>query len=285
MIEKSTGARRIWEPFHVSSRSTPRGSNFDFGWRPYLSSDTHHDRLRAWLAEMFRGGNDSPGTGAGLKAYGRIGLVACTAWAPATVVKFGRLQRLLPWLSRRFELSIVLLIRHPLAVVASQIHHPAWKQETSEHPVLCSRLRRDYPELSAFAEELDRFEERLAATWAFDCLVPLSDWQSLNGVKIITYADLVDSPGTVLGNMLAFLNLPARRVERSTSLDEPSATTREDSDVQTGNDPLTTWKNRLDDAEIDRVVRVVDRFGLNPYDQNLRPRWSRLLADYEVAGC
>lgn len=280
MIEKATRARRIWEPFPAPSDALEE--DVHLGLRPYVPPTRGLEGLYAYLAEMFKGSVESPGTASGVRAHGRCGLAVRMMTAPATVVKFCRLQRLLPWLGRRFDLPVVLLVRHPLAVVASQIRHAAWSDGARDHPVLCSRVRKDFPELSAFADELSHLDERLAATWAFDYLVPLSHWKSLNGVKLVTYADLIRSVEVVLGETVEFLDLQDRPRGELPSLDEPSATTHGDSNVRTGGDPLATWKNRLDQEQVDRIVGVVDRFGLNPYDESMQPRWDRLVGEYEV---
>lgn len=282
MIERATGARRIWEPFYIKPSSSSRASNFGLGWRPYLSPDSSEGQLQAFLGEIFSGKADSLGAELGLSAHGRIRFAARMMLASATVVKFVRLQRLLPWMTRRFNVPVVLLVRHPLAVVASQINHPAWKDGAPEHPILCHEIRNNYPELSPFVDQLDTLEERLAATWAFDYFIPFSYYEQLDGVMIVTYTDMVDSAKTVLEAVLEFLGLLDNPAVRRGVLEEPSATTRDDSNVAMGENPLATWRERLDRAKVDRIQRVADRFGLNPYDEDFRPRWEQVFTKYGV---
>lgn len=137
--------------------------------------------------------------------------------------------------------------------------------------MLSSLLREDFPELAGYVEQLVRLEERLAATWAFDHLVPLSMWEDLDSVLLVTYEDLVRSPSALLRIVLEHLNLEGDADSISNLHNAPSSTTQTDSNVALGGDPLTTWRNRLDGNEVSRILAVVERFGIDIYGADVTP--------------
>lgn len=271
MVEAATGARRIWEPFW-SPDGDPDHRNFGLGWRPYLSPDSEAPHLQQWLGRVFAGRGVTRRSMTGVHEYGRLEVGIRTALAPATVAKFCRAQRLLPWLTNRFDVPVALLIRNPLAVVASQLEHPGWSREeiAHAHPVLCDGIRRDYPELAAYAESLEHPTEKLAATWAFDHLVPLERWSMMDRVVLVPYELVVVDPP-----------LWTRRVSRSLGLEirsdaggrsaTPSATARPGSHVVEGKDPRMTWRKRLTRQQVGRVLAVCDTFGIDVYSERPMP--------------
>lgn len=275
MIERATGARRIWEPFFQQQQPVDE-RNFGLGSRPYLRPATDRTDLECRLANLFTGHGVSPGSATGANPYGRVEMGRRLSCAPATVVKFCRAQRLLPWLLDRFHIPAVLLIRHPLAVVSSQLEHPSWSHDRVEdtHPIMCDRIRRDYPELAAWSEQLDRPEERLAATWTFDYLVSLANWSKIEGLMLVTYESLVQAPVEALTEILAHLGLSGDAAKSDSRL--PSASTRTSSNVAQGRDPLATWRRRLDEGQIRRILAVIERFGFEIYDRALVARPSHL---------
>lgn len=260
MVERATDSRRIWEPFY--SPDEQRGDrNFGLGWRPYLPPGEEHRELKTALRRLLQGKGISYELAVGSHQYGRLRLTRRLVVAQATVVKFCRFQRLLPWFTRRFSVPVVLLVRNPLAVVASQLNHPSWdyQQVAKEHPVVSSSIRRMYPELAQRASRLEHLEEKLAATWAFDYMIPLSSRLG-ECVRTVRYKDLVEAPAKTLAAILEHGKLSSKHNKSSLRVEQPSSTTQPDSNVARGGNPRTTWRQRLDDRQVTRISSVICSF-------------------------
>ncbi|MCU0268599.1 MAG: sulfotransferase [Acidimicrobiales bacterium] len=178
------------------------------------------------------------------------------------VVKEIRINRLLPFLHRRLGLHrTVLLVRHPCAVVASQLafsgpdpsRSPFVRSATVDN-VLPPQIRQRFPHLERLASEWTAVEELLAARWAIDQLVPLADPPP--GMVVVAYEAVRLDPGGVLTPLYDRFDLPmpAELVER---VGRPSPTTR--ADVA---DALDRWRTTLEPDRIARILAVVDSCGL-----------------------
>ena len=200
-----------------------------------------------------------------------------------TLVKFCRAQRLLPWINARFDVPAVLLMRHPLAVVASQLHKPAFQQPgvADQHPVLSSTVADRWPDLAEYARTLDHFDEKLAATWAFDYMIPLQAPPSRRPDLVVTYERLVTDPGSELRRIEDALDVSFDAAARE-RLRRPSATTVDDSNVKQGRDRLSTWRRRLSDDQVDRIMAVVEEFGLDFYTSDGHFDHSSFAARYDA---
>jgi hypothetical protein len=181
-------------------------------------------------------------------------------------LKFTGGQRLLPWIVRHCDNPGVVLLRHPLALVASIRAMEAWSPATSNEPVT---LDFDAATLAAFPElekcagvQVSRLEH--AAYWVcVDLLFPLRDHLCRERLAFAPYEALSADP-RLFERIVSLLGLHMI----STDADihgRPSATTLADSNVRRGGDPRTSWRHRLTDAERATILRVMNELGLDFY--------------------
>jgi len=265
----------IWEPFNLGHvprvswrKKVPEFAALGLGWRPYIAPDEEAAPVEAFLREVLTGRllNWSLASHSNLRQ-----IVRSNRW----IVKFCRANRLLKWMTNRFpSQEYILLIRHPCAVVASQIVNRNWANVKTPH--VDHRLLAAYPHMGSILEKLETWEEALAATWCMDYWTPLSQQQPHPWI-LLTYEKLVREGAIELERIFGELDLemPARAAER---LGVPSAVTSADSPVVAGGDPLASWRWRLSAQQIRRVLDVVSALGLDFYDEELEPDYARLCA-------
>lgn len=202
--------------------------------------------------------------------------------------KFTRANLLLPWVNHHYpETQAVVIIRHPCAVVASQLHFGAWDhmQESVEQGKLRRRIREGvwrWP--SSFKEKYPRFhdsycsitsvEEFLAFEWLLETAVPL--YETSSSTHLVTYEDLVTQGEEEVDRLFKHLEAASASPEALSRLDRPSATTEAGSNVAQGKDPLLTWKRRLSSEQIDLILNLVHRSGIDFYTREVTPREDRL---------
>ena len=179
------------------------------------------------------------------------------------LVKEVRANLLLPWLAANFpETRIVLMLRHPCAVANSErMLSDAWHIDLNRF-LSQPNLVQDHlaPYESAMRAAGSDWEKRVFV-WCIENHVPLAALDPSN-VLFAFYEDFCVDPETELKRLFEFVNLhyDPHALEM---LAKPSATSRKDSAVFSGEDLVEAWRRSVTDEEIDATMRVVELFGLD----------------------
>ncbi len=268
-----------WEPLHL--RNNPESARHGFTWQNYVRPGTEAPAKRAYLDRILRGEDLSTRTLTSLNFnLGRL------AQLRGYVVKCVNANGLLYWMLEARPVPAVLMVRHPCAVVASQLVH-AWSGLRKEDCTIPEFLFEDYPHFADVFDRISEPEEVLAFEWAVQTHVPLSQPQP-HPWLLTTYERLVDEGRTEVDRLFAYLGRPIPD-EAYRRLDTASATTATHSNVAAGKDPLKGWTTRLSPAQIDNVLRVAHEMGVDFYSEALRPDYDRMplrasqaVADHEA---
>ena len=188
------------------------------------------------------------------------------------LIKEIRANLALKWLHDNFpEIPIIFLMRHPCAVVSSRMEL-GWATDSDIRPFLSQ------PELMAdhlcdhleFIHNAKTEEEKHAIIWSISNLVPLKQFQP-GELKIIYYEYLCTQPEIVLPAI--FTSMGQRYDDTAMDkINRPSQTTRETSAIVNGKDQLSLWKQKLTPLQIDNILRVVEKFGMDDlYNDSLLP--------------
>ena len=178
------------------------------------------------------------------------------------LVKEIRANLALKWLHDNFpEVPILFIMRHPCAVVLSRMEL-GWATDRDIEPFLSQpHLLEDHldPYFDLICGTKD-VEEKHAVIWCVSNLVPLQQFNS-NETKVVYYENLCTQPETELPGIFEAIGYeyPGPLVTHS---NQPSQTTRRASAVVTGTDKIATWKQKLSRSQIDKILRVVQAFGL-----------------------
>jgi len=191
--------------------------------------------------------------------------------APNLIVKDVVTSPLAPYTARRFPLrALIVLVRHPAAVVDSQIR--MWNRYYGGPPST-ERKRLILENLAALAGEmveyegdpswirgLETVEEMWAAMWALNYLPPLRH-QHQQQYKIVYYEHLAHSPDN-LANLIKTLGAqPPENIEELAARPSGSTITTPGSRQKL----LHGWKDRLPRDKIHRIMEVVYRIGIDIY--------------------
>lgn len=263
------GSLILWEQLHSSTN--PASLEFGFGVPRYLPVEFSGVKETEYIEFLLKGGE--LGTGLRSQLYFNPWNVV---FFKRYIHKFVNANMLLPWMTRRFGIKTIYLVRHPCAVVSSQIRHSygAWNDHSKSkcfHEVLFSR----YPHLAEVYSRIESREECLAFDWAIQNYVPFKE--GFNGITIF-YEDLVDHPEQELGRIFDFLEMQVpggvkRKIRR------PSKTAYKDSNnLQNGKADLAGWHKKLQPAQIDAILDVVNQVGIDLYgvDARLEKRTMRV---------
>lgn len=199
------------------------------------------------------------------------------------IVKFCRINRMLNWFDEQFQVrGIVLIIRHPCAVVNSMLKwEHGWNDVSAqdknqeESPIYIKHLPESVQD--TFAPVLDRIStpaEVLATTWCLDYYLPLM-YSASQPWLLLPYERLVISGREELQRLANALEFEVTE-DMIRHLYTPSLTARdrfeEDAEMQ-----LSKWKHSLTTRQIDDILQVVEDVGLSTiYDDSVKPNFYRL---------
>ena len=177
-----------------------------------------------------------------------------------------------------------LLIRHPCAVIESQIRtcigNPLCRY--SKHVVKKAILKQlnDVEELKDIAnkicpelENIDKSEELLATIWSMDYFIPLYH-NTRNLYTIIAYEDLALHPVSAVKSLLRLLELDVKESEISGLIVHRSPTAKDFANKVLDN--VYKWRNRLSRQQIESILSITHAFNLTFYDRNIEPNYGEL---------
>jgi hypothetical protein len=236
----------LFEPLNLDE--VPDARAVGFGWRTMLDADGGSASQVAFMQRVLSGHMLNRWTTQDM----RPGAPTKT-W----VVKFVRANRMMPWIVANFPVRRpVIILRHPCAVVASQLD----RNFPSQGPPPEGEFLRAHPEFTEVYMSVTTPEERLAFVWAADTFMPLRS-VSRDRFDIVLYETLSHEPLPMMERLFANWNEPvpaalAAATERRSFTSSPTA---------------RGWQDRLSGDEQQRVLRVAHAFGLDFYDSGREP--------------
>jgi hypothetical protein len=188
--------------------------------------------------------------------------------AERLLVKIVRGNLLFPWFVRHVATTPpVMVIRHPCAIVASQLQK-GWIPV--RRMILSNAYLGLYPELRERCSELSTPTELLALAWCLRYHAPLK-LTPRNRYLLIAYENLVRNGEQVLTEVFRGLGLDPALAPVG-DLSNPSDTSVDQSAIRHGSDPLTQWQRHLTSAQVRQVLSVLDTFGMDFYSDAPEPK-------------
>ncbi|MCK0155451.1 sulfotransferase [Alcanivorax sp. S6407] len=179
------------------------------------------------------------------------------------LIKDIRANFFLKWLNNNFpEMKIVLLVRHPCAVIDSWL-----RSGFGDGSVSRRRLIDNVDFVSDIEEGLikeylkaDTDIERLAFLWAFNYFVPFQQF-SFGEIKVVFYESLVLSPENEIREIYSFISDDFQDRGFSKQVFSPSSTTSKDQSFFEKGVRLDGWRKDLSMDDIKKIDKVMGLFG------------------------
>ncbi len=245
----------LWEPLHLGNN--PECREHGFGWQNYIPEGADWEEQRCYLKRVLTGCDLSTRLLTSLELNPR----ALLSPGGTYVAKFVNANMILPRMVGAFSVPAIHMIRHPCAVVSSQIKHGSWAHLEKSNLTIPDGLFQDYPHLSSVFEGIEAHEELLAFEWAVQNYVPLSHTEPLPWY-LTTYECMVMEGPEEVQRISQFLGVPLE--EAINNLKTPSATASGES-IDRQRERLTKWKTNLKPDQADRVLRVAHEVGITCY--------------------
>lgn len=260
------GTALLWEPLAISQ--VEKFKRLGFSWRQYIPENEQWPEARKAFTELFSGKLLSP--------------YLCRSTSPAQIrdaqfllVKFCRASQLLPWLTREYQFinCPIYLVRHPCAVVASQLRQGGWNRVKPELKSPRGSYKFFYDEHEDFFRTIDTVEKRMAAIWCLCNGIPLNHSENNKRWITITYESLLSDPESQFRRIeqrwnVAFPDSVYQNVTK------PSTSTVAGSPVEFGKktEQLRYWKKHLTDKQIENILGTLEYFNIRLYNYSEYPQ-------------
>jgi len=194
--------------------------------------------------------------------------------AKRLVVKIVRGNLLLEWFTNNIAIMTpVLVMRHPCAVIASQINK-GWP--LGKNVLLGNSYFDLHPEIRKSCSHLSKPEELAALAWCLRYHAPLMVKKPYPFV-LVCYENLVRNGEQELKKIFDAWDMPVDKNALS-QLTVPSDTVTKNSQIVAGRDPLAGWVSRLTDEQVGNILAVLDIFKMNFYSRELEPDYEKLMS-------
>ena len=260
----------LFEPLHKKWVPEVRALNFD--WHQRIPEEADWPEAKQLFDDILSGRLLCVDTG-------QYSTVDDYKAAERLVIKFIRINGLLPWLTRHFEFALkpVVLTRHPFAMAASMMRHPNW-QTMPKHYVFPDGRYSDYSDKDRrFLGALSTTEEAMVAKWCTRNRGFLShprhnqDWITLH------YETLLLQPEETIRHLFAEWNIDVPP-DLIPQIDTASRTSVETDFKRDKAFQLEKWRERFDPDQTARLIAIMDHFEIDLYGDDALPNMASAMA-------
>lgn len=268
----------VWEPLfkykayrinQCNPFSYQERHNLNIGWNQFIPENAEWEEVENFFKALF----DKEIVN--LKLY-RFNDITQLRKANTFIYKFCFGNNLLPWLVKRYDINPVFLLRHPCAVISSQMKFGAfdWHKKNYRYNYNLEHFNSFYDPYRDVLDSISCYEERLAAEWAMSVLTPAKHPENDKKWITICYEDLLANPETSLDKI--FERLPvAKPTNLADSYQKQSFTKSSFRDNAVG-DRLSGWRKTLSSDQIKIILSFVERMGVDFYSEELEPNYKKI---------
>ncbi|REL24171.1 hypothetical protein DYD21_19520 [Rhodohalobacter sp. SW132] len=279
-MHKLPGYKAINEPLLKKKIRKKHGFNL----RSYIAPGQSVPDQKKFLSDVLQGQMDQSARWL-FEAQSVPGRIFEHSQRDKLLVKFCRINRMLPWFAEQFDVrGIVFIVRHPCAVVNSMLRFGQWDKWTWEYvqkdSVASPTVKIDHLPDSVqdtFAPLIERIStktEALTLMWCLDHYLPLLH-SSEHPWILVPYEKLITHNHSELRRICNALGAEVNNDILQT-LDKPSSSVKEkvkeNADAQ-----LLKWKQQLTTKQIDDILYMVDAVNLTSiYTDAAEPNYEYL---------
>jgi hypothetical protein len=245
----------------------PRPTNpfktLQFNWDQYIPENAQWSEARDVFSAVFRG---KFLTNWSSSAYSLL-------TADRLIVKFCHAHALLPWLTLNFNFKYapIFLVRHPFAVVASQLERIGRKPGFSGYGLPVCPFNEHYLKHGKFLTQIRTQVEALVANWCLTNLVPLRNARNNEDWITVYYEHLLTNPQKEIQRIFDRWRLPVPE-HIYAEIGKPSRTTRDATFRKGADKQLAKWRASFDDSQLEKMMAVLEYFSVERYGMDVLPK-------------
>lgn len=264
----------VWEPLHQNGLKKLYGDDFaeDIGFMPYIPENEEWEEAEQFFSELFSG-------------YLPIGLRRTFTYDKSLknvdrlLIKFCRANMILPWLTKKFpNIRPIYIVRHPLAVIASQYKMKAFEgmgESTNIFDAQESRYSALFDKHADKINAINSKEAMFANWWAISNVIPLTHPRNNKSWLTVSYEKLFLDPVGELKRIENYIEAPLPEGV-ITRVKKASISTQPGSGILSNGSQLGTWKNLLTQQQIDTILSIVKSYGITAFSESEEPDYAQL---------
>lgn len=176
---------------------------------------------------------------------------------------FGNLM--LPWFVNNFNVKPILFVRHPAAVVLSQLKRWGYTKSYQKYTIGNFRYNEIYKKYENIFRQVSSPEEYLAAEWALTNIYPVKHKFNNKKWLTVTYENMLISPEKELDRVSDFLDIKlSDNIIEQIKL--PSFTTDMKKDFRQEKQ-LNKWKTELSTKQQKMIFNIIEKFEVDFYSK------------------
>lgn len=276
-IKTLTNSTLVWEPLFVYNQykfnlfnpfAYPERAKSGMGWHQFIPEGESWKEAEEFFNQLFAREIVN------LKLY-RFNDLSKIQSSNGMLFKFCFGNNILPWLVDNFDIQPTLLVRHPCAVIASQLNYGAWEWHKTNFKYNYNMVKYQsfYAPYREVLDSISCVEERLAAEWAMTVLTPIKNPKNDKKWVTLAYEDVMLNPERSLLKIKDRYQLNWNDNSVSEVIKKQSFTKSSFGSQSTTN-RLSSWKNNLTIQQIDTILNFTQKLGINFYSDNIEPDYS-----------
>lgn len=245
----------IWEPLHI--RKVEELKDLNFGWRQFIHEQNEDKNIKAFFEKLFKGKIKSDW----LYQYSSF---SSLLFSKSAIFKICRGNQIIPYIVHNFQFEQIPIyfVRHPFAVVASQLKQGGWSNNTGKMSL--SEISKDElkKEHKNFLLKLRTKEEVLVANWCLTNKIPLK--HKFNDKKwiTITYEEFIEDPLSTFKRIEKRWNINLKTNKIDFSKNSFTTVDKVESNFE---DQINKWKTQFSKQQIDDMCNVLNYFDIKLY--------------------
>ena len=252
----------LWEPLHLDFANELLKTGFS--WRQFIPEDHSWDGVKIEIDRMIRGRRWNIFSS---QMTNPLELIL----ARHLVIKICRGNRILPWFVKqfRFKYKPVYMVRHPFAVVQSQLNQGGWDSPFKKFEIPKSPFVQFEEEHYDFLFSLNSKPELLTAVWCISNKQTIDNDRNGKDWIFLTYEDLFLRPEEMVKHIFDVWGL---EVPVSINYSKVSATSK-GTDTKNKLAQLSKWQEAFTSDDIQRMSKVLEHFEIKLYSDTILPNF------------
>jgi len=262
----------VWEPLFIFKKTKikpfayPEIHEVGFDWNQHIPENEKWDMAFIFFRKLFNREIIN------LKLY-RFNNLKKIKNTDLFIYKFCFGHLMMPWLVNNFDLNPILLIRHPCAVVSSQLKRGFSFKKEYIGRFFKGKYKDIYIKYKTVFEEIKTDEEYLAALWAITNIYPIKHVYNNKKWLTVAYEGLLMNQEFELTRISDWFKIDIKNNE--TFLSAPSFTT-DDKLIVKKKTQITKWKTQLSNKQVLLILNIVKKFGVDFYSEEIEPNYEVL---------
>lgn len=258
VLAESLKYRLIFEPFRPDKINIFN----KFVYKQYLPSDYKNERVYRIFEQIMSGRIKNTW----IDNYNNFFI------PKGRIVKSIRASLFLKWMRNNFpEIPIIMIIRHPCAVVSSRIKL-GW--DTAELDLMLKQKMLVNDHLSVFKDIIYSADTKIkqnTCLWCIENLIPLKTMEKKDWI-VTFYENLVANFKSEIRKILNYIN-KFTEIKVKAIKNRISAQANKYSAIFMDKSPLESWKKSLTPEQISEILTITKQFSLDYiYNDNLMPK-------------